>query len=125
MSAGRFEIRIYEADSGDNHYIRQQPETATLEVGGNANTVPEGDATSTFWVKESKGPREFGLGPRRLRLQWLPGQQPAGYKEEETFTIVIYKQSVYNSALIRNQGTYNGGACKVVGKIPESMYPVS
>lgn len=131
MSAGRFEIRIYEADSGEFHYIRQQPETATLDVnnadgsGSVQNTVLSDPATSVFWAKESRGAREYGLRPRKLRMQWLPGQAPEGYKEEENFDVTIYSTATYNNATLRAQGTYLGGTCKVVGKIPESVYPVS
>lgn len=126
MSAGRFEIRIYEADSGEFHYIKQQPETATLDIAlGNQNTVLSDSATSVFWAKESRGAREYGLRPRKLRMQWLPAQAPEGYKEEENFTVTIYSASTYNTAELRQSATYLGGTCKVVGKIPESIYPNS
>lgn len=126
MSAGRFEIRLYEADSGEKHYIRQQPETGSLAItDGGSNTVLDGAATSEFWAKESRGAREYGLRPRKLRLQWLPNGAPEGYKEEEDFTITIYSQAVYNAATLRKTATYLGGNCKVVGKIPEDIFPKS
>lgn len=126
MSAGRFEIRIYEGDSGEYHYIKQQPETATLNIGvDNTNTVLSAEATSVFWAKESRGAREYGLRPRKLRMQWLPNQAPEGYKEEENFEITIYSTACYNTALLRQSATYLGGTCKVIGKVPESIYPVS
>ena len=48
MSAGPFEQGIYEADSGELHVARYQPETTQLDVGGVLNTINPGAATSPF-----------------------------------------------------------------------------
>lgn len=125
MSQGRFTNRFYEADSGDIHLMRQQPETAVLSVNSVDNTVPAGPATSIFWVKVSKGKNEYGMSPRKLRLRWNPDAQPEGYKEEEEFEVPIYQASVYNGATIEAPFTYLGGSGVVKGKIPENVFPVT
>lgn len=123
MSSGQFTIRIYEADSGEKHLLRQQPEGATLEIDGTPNTVQAGPATSPFWAKANRGAREYGLLPRKLRGRWNPGQQPPGYKEGAEFEVVVYSKSVFDGAAIGGSVSYLAGNGLLVGKVKEDIYP--
>lgn len=120
---GKTEIRFYQADSAEIHLVRQQPESAILSIDGSPNTIPAGPATSPFWAEVGRGAREYGLKPRVVRGQWLPGQAPAGYDECGEFEVVIYSTAVYNAATIGAPLTYQGGSAKIVGKTNEDIYP--
>lgn len=122
MSAGPFVIRFYEADSGDIHLIKSQPESAIFSIGGSPNTLPAGPATSNFWAETSKGNKEYGLRPRKVRIRWT-GTPPTGYQENAVLSVPVYQSSVYNGATILSTGTYLGAPCQVVGKLPEQIYP--
>ena len=123
MSAGQSTIRIYEADSAEKHLLRQQPESATFLADTVANVVLTGPATSPFWAKTSRGAREYGLRPRKLRGQWNPGQAPDGYDDCGEFAVVIYSKAVYDGAVISGPCTYLGGTGTIIGRIPEDIYP--
>lgn len=123
MSKGKFAIRIYEADSAEKHLILQQPESAVFSIDGSPNTIPAGPATSPFWAKTSRGAKEYGLRPRKLRGRWNPGQSPEGYDDCGEFEVVIYSKSVYDSASLTESVTYLGGTGQLTGRIPEDIYP--
>lgn len=123
MSAGRFTLRFYVADSGEIHLLRNQPESAALDVDGTPNTVAAGPATSPFWAKSSRGANQYGLRPRKVGIRWNPGQAPAGYKEEEVLFVDIYQANQYNAMTINSPATYQGGTGTLVSKQPESIYP--
>lgn len=123
MSAGQFTLRFYEADSGDIHLMKQQPETAGLTIAGTANVAISGPATSEFWAETNRGAKEYGLRPRKLRGRFNPGQAPDGYKEGATFDVVIYNPAVYNGATIGAVCEYLGGSGLIVSKIAENIYP--
>ena len=123
MSSGNFTLRIYEANSGDKHFLKQQPETATAIFDAAANVVLEGPATSAFWAKSSRGAREYGLRPRKIRGRWNPGQAPPGYDDCAEFAVVVYSKTVYDSAVLGGPITYLAGTGTMIGRIPENIYP--
>lgn len=125
MSAGTFTIRIYESDSGDTHFIKQQPESAVFSIDGNPNTIPAGPPTSPYWAETNRGARQYGLRPRKLVFRFNPGEEPEGYATGQTYDIVIYSKSVYDSAVISSPATYLAGAGTIVGRVPEDIYPVT
>jgi len=123
MSAGPFINRFYEADSGEIHLIKQQPESAVFSIGGVANAIPAGPATSPFWAKASKGKNEYGMSPRKLKFKFNTGQAPAGYQADAVHAIPVYSLSVYNGATVGAVATYLGGTGTIVGKQSENIYP--
>lgn len=122
MSAGPFLLRFYEADSGETHIIKSQPETAVLSLNGAPNALPAGPATSPFWAEAGKGKTEYGLSPRMIVLRWT-GTPPTGYQQNARVKVVVYQASTFNGATILSPATYLGASAEVVGKIPENQYP--
>jgi hypothetical protein len=122
MSAGPFILRFYEADSGDTHVIRTQPETAVFSIGGAPNVIPAGPATSEFWAEVGRGNTEYGLRPRKLRIRWTAAP-PEGYSPNATLEVVVFSPAAYNSATLLSSATYLGAAAQIVGKVPENIYP--
>jgi len=125
MSAGNFTLRIYESDSAETHFIKQQPESAVFSIDGTPNTIPAGPPTSVFWAKTSRGAKEYGLRPRKLRFRFTPGSEPTGYADCGILEIVVYSKSVYDGAVLGGPATYLGGAGTIVGRVPEDIYPVT
>lgn len=123
MSAGLTTVRIYEGDSGETHFLRQQPESANFSLNGSPNTIPAGPPSSPFWAKSSRGAREYGLRPRKMRGRWKMGQSPEGYDECGEFEVVIYSKNVYDSAVIGTDCTYLGGSGTLIGRVREDIYP--
>lgn len=123
MSSGNFTLRIYEANSGDKHFLKQQPESATAIFGEAANVVLDGPATSPFWAKSSRGAKEYGLRPRKIRGRWNPGQSPPNYDECAEFAVVVYSKAVYDAAVLGTAITYLAGTGQIIGRIPENIYP--
>ena len=122
MSAGVFEQGVYEADSGELHVIRYQPETSQATFQTVPNSINAGAATSPFWAKITKGKREYGLNVRKVRCRWT-GSAPTGYKATGTFEIVVFQPSVFNGITINSGGLYLGEGIQVIGKTSESVYP--
>ena len=122
MSAGAFEQGVYESDTAELHVCRYQPETTQATFGGVANTINPGIATSPFWVKVSKGAREYGLKVRTVKLRWT-GAPPAGYKEGSTVDVMIMTPSVFNGITLNGGATYLGADAQIIGKTPEMFYP--
>jgi hypothetical protein len=116
---------IYEGDSGEKHLIKQQPESAVFSIGGSPNTIPAAPATSPFWAKSSRGAKEYGLRPRKLRFRFTPGEEPSGYGDCGVLEVVIYSKSVYDNAVLGGPATYLGGAGKIIGRVSENIYPAT
>ena len=125
MSSGNFTLRIYESDSAETHFIKQQPESAIFSIGGTANSIPAGPPSSVFWAKTSRAAKEYGLRPRKLRFRFTPGDEPAGYADCGTLEIVIYTKANYDGAVLGGPATYLGGAGTIVGRVAEDIYPVT
>lgn len=124
MSSGPFDIGIYEADSGEKHNVKFQPESTVFSIGGSPNTLPAGPATSPFWAEIGKGKKEYGLRPRKIRIRWT-GPPPDDYADCSSLEIVVFDAGVYTAATIGSAATYLGATAKIVGKIPEQMYPIT
>lgn len=123
MSQGPFDIRFYEADSGEKHVIRIQPETIDdLSIGGAPVPGGIGPATSPFWAKVTRGAREYGLRPRFFNVRWT-GSPPSGYAANETLSIPILNSSAYAGATVGLLVSYLGSEAKIVSKTDESIYP--
>lgn len=125
MSSGPFTVRVYESDSAETHFIKQQPESAVLSIDGSPNTIPAGPPSSPFWAKTSRGAKEYGLRPRKLKFRFTPGSEPDGYADCGTLEIVIYSKAVYDAAVIEGPALYLGAPGKIVGRSPENIYPVT
>lgn len=125
MSAGTFTIRIYEADSAETHFIKQQPESAVFSIDGVANAIPAGPPTSPFWAETNRAAKQYGLRPRKLVFRFTPGQEPDGYATGQTYAIPVYTKSIYDAAVIGSPATYLGGTGTIVGRVPEDIYPVT
>ena len=123
MSSGNSVLRFYESNSGEKHLIRQQPETATAMFDDAANVVLEGPATSRFWAKSSRGAREYGLRPRKIRGRWNPDQAPPGYSDCAEFEVVVYSKAVYEGAILGGPLSYLAGTGTIIGRVPENIYP--
>lgn len=125
MSAGNFTVVIYESDSAETHFLKQQPESAVFSIDGSPNTIPAGPPSSVFWAKSSRGAKEYGLRPRKLRGRWLSGQQPENYADCSSFEVVVYSKSVYDAAVIGTSCTYLGAPGTIIGRVAEDIYPVT
>jgi hypothetical protein len=119
MSAGAFIRTTYEADSGEIHPIKVQPETVAANIGA-ANGAPGGAATSGISAKVSGGRREIGLLARKVRVAFT-GAVPDGYEPGNTLSIPVLTSATYNAALPGTTGTYLGSPVVVVGRTPESV----
>lgn len=122
MSSGPFLQTNYEADSGEIHVIRVQPETVTLDAGPGQNTAPTAPPTSEFWAQVTRGSTEYGLRPRKVRFKW-DAAPPTGYSPGVAIELPVLDADVFNAIQLNGTGTYLGAAIQVVGKIPENIYP--
>lgn len=119
MSAGNFVRSFYEADNGEIHPIRVQPETVAANVGA-ANTAPAGPATVGISARVSGGARQLGLTARKVRLAFT-ATVPAGYAEDSIITIPVLTPAAFAAASVGATGTYLGSAVQVIGRTPESV----
>lgn len=120
MSEGVFSRTIYEADSGDFHPIRVQPETLTLTFGSTANAAGAGPIDNPISAKVSNGNRSFGVKPRSVTLVFET-TAPTGYKVNSPFRLPILTPALYSTIALYDTATYQGQTAKVVGKSPERV----
>ena len=120
MSAGEFTDALYQADSGEIHPIRVQPETLLFTSGGTANAAPAGPATSDISAKVGKTAREIGLGPRHLTFKFDAGQAPTGYEDRGTIRIPVLTTAAFTAYVRGNAATYLTGTGVIVNKTTES-----
>lgn len=125
MSQGDTVIRVYEGDSAETHFVRQQPESAVFSIDGTANAIPAGPPSSPFWAKSTRKAKEYGLRPRKLRGRWTSGSQPTGYSDCAEFEVVVYTKAIYDAAVIGSPCTYLGAPGVLIGRVPEDIYPVT
>lgn len=119
MSEGRFARSKYEADNGDIHSIRIQPETALATLGGTVNAAPAGAVDQTISARISGGNRQLGLKARSVTVSWNEDAAPDGYDERTPARIVVLTPALYNSLGNGSTVSYNGGTGVVIGKNPE------
>lgn len=120
MSAGSFARSIYEADNGDFHPIRVQPETLTLQFGQAANAAGAGPIDNPVSAKVSNGNRAFGVKPRSVTIVF-EAAAPTGYKLNSYIRVPILTPSLYNTISAGDAASYLGTAAVVVGKNPERV----
>lgn len=118
MSAGNFLDAFYKTDNGDIAPIRIQPESASLVVGGNTNTIPAGPANFPAPVKVSGSRRTYGIHARLVRVRF-GSTPPTGYQQNGTVTIPWLDPDTWRSLSKGMTGTYLGSSVTYVGKSPE------
>lgn len=123
MSAGEFITGLYRSDDLEIHKIRIQVETSELEIDDNANASVTGPATSSEWVKASQGARSFGLSPRKLRVRFVAGSEPAGYLAGQFYEVVVFDPLYWEQVQEQDTGTYLGAPITVKGKVAERRFP--
>lgn len=121
MSAGAFERSKYEANNGDIHAIRVQPETVAATFGGTANNPPAGAVDQQTSARVGGGNREYGVKARAVSVTWT-GAAPAGYEDGQLLRVPILTEELYDAITPNSTvGTYLGAAVVVVGKLPERV----
>lgn len=121
MSAGVFERSRYEADNGDVHAIRVQPETIAATFGGTANNPPAGAVDQQVSARVGGGNRRYGVKARAVSVTWT-GAPPAGYADDELLRVPILTPDLYDAITPNSTvGTYLGANVIVVGKLPERV----
>jgi hypothetical protein len=119
MSAGVFTISKYEADSGDIHPIKVQPETLTANIGS-ANTAPTAAVDNNLFARTGGGNRAYGVRARYVTVRFT-GAAPDGYAPNTRLRIPVMTQQAWDDAVAgETTGTYLGSAIQVVSKVRES-----
>lgn len=126
MSAGVFDLDgKYESNGGQVYRCRPQPETSELTIGGTANDYPAGAVTAGIGsLKLSKGNRELGVVPRRVKVRWTaaPTGPQADYGGiDSTFIVPVFNPTVFDGYEEGASGTYLGVACVLDKKFPENV----
>lgn len=115
MSSGKFSTEgKYEADSGQIHRIRVQPET--INAG---NAVPAGAVNATTSARVGGGNRRIGLKARSITLRWKT-TPPTGYADG-LVRIPIFGAANFASLTLGADFTYLGTTAVIVGKNPERV----
>lgn len=106
----------YEADNGDIHPIRLNPDTLAA-----AGSVPAGAYTSSLSADVRKGKREYGLGPRGVIISRTIGTAPDTFKRYAF--IPVLSSANYDSGVFVVGGaiTYKTIAHVVESLVPETM----
>lgn len=118
MSQGAFLETKYQADNGDVHPIRVQPETVAASLG-TANIAPTGAVTIDLFATARKSKRSYGVGARTARLRFT-GAVPDGYKPGQVLTVPVLTIAVYNGLTRASTITYLGQPAALVGKSAET-----
>lgn len=120
MSSGSFlATGKYEADNGDIHRIRVQPETVAANIGG-ANSVPAGAVDQASSARVGGGNRQIGVKARSVTVRFT-ATVPDGYAENQLYRVPILTKALYDGITSGATGTYLGAAVVVVGKNPERV----
>lgn len=119
MSAGVFTISKYEADSGDIHPIRVQPETIAANLG-TANSAPTAAVDNELFARVGGGNRAYGVRARYATVRFT-GAAPEGYAPNTTLKIPVLTEATFDQIVPgQSTGTYLGSAIVVVSKVRES-----
>jgi hypothetical protein len=122
MSAGEFEISIYETNEGNFAAVKIQPETAAAIVDNVTNAAGAGPVNQEARASVSKGKRTNGINCRRVTLEWT-GTVPTGYSGDPV-TIPALTPAFYAACNPNNAsatGTYLGEQVRAVGRSPETV----
>lgn len=119
MSAGVFTISKYEADSGDIHPIRVQPETIAANIG-TANSPPTAAVDNSLFARSGGGNRAYGIRARYVTVRFT-GAAPDGYAPNTRLKIPVLTSQAWDDAVPgETTGTYLGAAIQVVSKVREA-----
>lgn len=119
MSSGTFTRTRYQANNGDIHPVRVQPETLLANFApGGVNAAPAGTVDNDTYARVSGGRRRYGIKCRSVRISF---QDPApdGYEPGGIITLPILTLAVYNAITSTGTVTYLGATADVIGKSPE------
>jgi|SRR5687768_10503033 len=122
MSTGNFLQAFYRSSfTGEIHPIRIQPESASLVIGEQTNTIPAGPATDPRQAQVSQR-RGIGLFPAKVGVRVLtPGT--SGFAIGSVH-YVPWLDSTTLASVVEPKfqtGTYQGAAVRVVGYSPERV----
>ena len=124
MSAGNFNNYNYIDDNGVTHFVRLQPETLSLDIGGVVNNEPTAtpdEFTYTLNTKESR--KKNGIHAREINIR-LTADGGAGklveYAAGTTHAITWLDPTTFPSVVKNQTGTYQGIPCVVVSPVKES-----
>lgn len=119
MSSGLFILSKYEANNGDIHPIRVQPETLAANLGS-VNAAPGGASTVGLFATARKNRNAYGLGARKVRIRFT-GTVPDGYAPNQLLTVPVLTPTVFNAIVGgATTGTYLGSPIIVVGTTAET-----
>lgn len=119
MSAGPFLRAFYQLDNDDVARCRIQPDTASLVLAGQTNTIPAGPSTLPSSVKITATRREIGVKVRRVSLAFT-GTPPVGYSGDNV-SIPILQSDIFDSIPVGAAGLYLGASVVVLSKTGESL----
>lgn len=119
MSAGIFVNSKYESNSGRVYFVKVQPETEALILGGTANAAPAGAIDQEVTASARGGERKNGISCRRVALTWT-GTIPDGYFPNGRLEVPILTPALFSAVSRGTTGTYLGSPVEVVGKISEA-----
>lgn len=104
----------YEDEAGDIHPIFLTPDSLAA-----AGAVPAGALTSQVKAKVSKSKREFGLGPRGVRISRTFGTAPDTFKKSRFIPVLTASAFGVTPFIVGATITYQGAAWTVTGTQPE------
>ena len=120
MSQGPFVYSKYEADNGDVHPVKVQPETLTLSLGG-ANSAPAAAVTNRLKARVSGGNRAYGVKCRAASFKFTADPSTKGYAEGQLLRLPILSKARFDAIVPgETTGTYQGIAIIAVGVIREA-----
>lgn len=119
MSAGAFVKTKYEADNGEIHPCKVQPETLAANLGS-VNAAPAGAVTIGIKARSTGGNRAYGIKMRAVSVRFT-GAVPDDYEPGQILRIPVMTLAVFNAIEADvTTGTYLGQPILVVGKIKEA-----
>lgn len=120
MSTGNFIYANYaSALTGEVHPIRIQPETATLVINGQTNTIPAGPVTSQLQAQVT-GRRGIGLFAAKVGVR-VTASGTSDFAVGSVHYLPWLDASTLFSVISPKfqEGTYQGAAVRVIGYSPE------
>ena len=115
MSQGSFIIGRYEADSGEIHPIRIQPETIT-----DWNSAPTGAQTNRSYFRARPSKRRYGQFARYVTLGRTVGSADGPFTSAKvTITVPVLTLDDYDDLTEGQEVSYQGVTFSVVSKTDE------
>lgn len=122
MSAGEFEISVYETNAGNFAGVKVQPETLEAIVDNTTNVAGAGPVNQEGRASVSGGKRSNGINCRTVTLEWTAAP-PDGYSGDPV-TIPALTPAFYAACNPNNAsatGSYLGAAVRAYGRSPETV----